>query len=254
MLQRLQAHRGEVSALHYCAEDLIVISVGWDRCIRISDEEAPDGQLMREVQNAHDADILCVDYSYELGIFATGCRKGELKVWDFQLVNLDAVLLGHESAVMSVAFVPGHPLMISADAMGVVMLWAVRPSVMRYAWVLCDVMQGCALVTAVCCVCRYKLMAKWRNAFLGAPSGPNLAAGKSSLSPSHALSGTFGDFGDNDESARVPTESVTSIAITASSGSKGTPRMLRLSPSPAAVCRMCDACRCANIHFILWKR
>ncbi len=63
----------------YCNEDRVVISCGWDHTIRIHDEESMDGELLREVANAHGADILCVAHSYCLGVMATGCRLGEVR-------------------------------------------------------------------------------------------------------------------------------------------------------------------------------
>ena len=132
-LQTLSSHDSEVSALCYCEDDLVVITVGWDKKILVHDEGALEGDSLREIHNAHDADILCVAYSYELGLFATGCRRGVVKVWDYQLVTLEAELVYHDSSVMAIEFVPGHALMLTADAMGTVALWGVRPGFYRYA-------------------------------------------------------------------------------------------------------------------------
>ncbi len=102
------------------------MSCGWDKAIRIHDEESMDGELLREVVNAHSADILCVAHSYELGILATGCRLGEIKVWDYQMVTLDYELTGHTTSIVTLAFVKDRPLLLSADSGGNVRLWLVK--------------------------------------------------------------------------------------------------------------------------------
>lgn len=95
----LPSHESEVAAIAYNAVDDCVVSVGWDRDLRVYDsqetgEDAPAGAtdvgLLRVVKDAHATDITTVEISTDLSLVATAGRDGSLRVWDFQFMTIDA--------------------------------------------------------------------------------------------------------------------------------------------------------------------
>ena len=86
--------------------------------------------ILRKVRNAHPKDISSLSYNYNLGLCATGSADFTVRIWDFQFAQLEAVgSKGHTAEITGVAFVPGLPLLVSADCSGVMMVWKVRPAV-----------------------------------------------------------------------------------------------------------------------------
>jgi WD40 repeat protein len=129
------------------------------------DDGSNDGlRELRAIENAHNADIKCMDFSYELSIIVTGCASGSVRVWDFQVPvtfyiccspaqrpvvvfqmgsNVGS-LRGHTTAVTSVAIATGAvlPLLASADTNGLVILWCVVSSFFDACCpMLCDVVR-----------------------------------------------------------------------------------------------------------------
>ena len=63
-----------------------MVSVSWDRNVCIYDDGNNDGlTLLRVIRFAHDRDITCVAFSYQLSVIATGAADGSLRLWDFQV-------------------------------------------------------------------------------------------------------------------------------------------------------------------------
>ena len=85
---------------------------------------------MRLIENAHSAPISSMDASSALGLIATGAADGTLRLWDFCAFDLVADLTCHAAAVTTVAFASPAPLpiLVSADEIGEIAVWAVRGS------------------------------------------------------------------------------------------------------------------------------
>eukprot|EP00948_MAST-09A_sp_MAST-9A-sp1_P003172 g3172.t1 len=135
-MKEFESHHKDIISLRYCGSDCTLISASWDREIRIYDDITPDsGPLLRRMKNVHAKDISCCEYSHELGLIATGSADFSVRLWDYQLAKLDsdAVCEYHRGEITSMAFVPGWPLLVSADANGMICVWGVRPCPVRYS-------------------------------------------------------------------------------------------------------------------------
>lgn len=128
-------HKDDVTCIVPVVEDSLAFTVSWDRSLRvyeygehrIKDDELP---CIRIVENAHAADITCLDVNRNLGLVATGAADGTLRIWDYCSLDLIATLQGHTSGVSTLAFAKPEtvPLLISADDSGFIYMWAVRGS------------------------------------------------------------------------------------------------------------------------------
>ena len=124
-----KAHLNEISKLLYCDEHATVISTSWDRSLCIhSESEAEEGVLLRRIEKAHRTDITALAHSHMLSLIATGSADSTLKIWDYEFCRLDSQMSGHTSPISCVHFLDPYPALLSCDAGGNVMLWAVRPS------------------------------------------------------------------------------------------------------------------------------
>ena len=82
------AHQSEVTSVYYDVADKCIISTSWDRRVRVHDEEpAEKVKDLRVVENAHNADVGCLAYSFEASLVATACSNLVIRVWDFQNVR-----------------------------------------------------------------------------------------------------------------------------------------------------------------------
>ena len=122
-------HDRDISALLYCNEDKVLITTGWDRRVCIYDETPREAvSLLRMVNGAHERDIGCLGFSHRLSLIATGSADFTVRLWDFQLAKKVAVLRGHTSEVGCVAFCDPYALLLSADSLGNIFFWHVRPN------------------------------------------------------------------------------------------------------------------------------
>ena len=83
--------------------------------------------MLRGKKKAHNKDIICGDYSHNLGLIATGSRDNRVRVWEYERVKLEDEIIAHTSEVVLVKFIQPFPLLITADNTGVLMLWLTRP-------------------------------------------------------------------------------------------------------------------------------
>jgi WD40 repeat protein len=155
-------HRGDVSGVHFSDEDSLLITVGWDREIRVIDkidvaeptrdrvapiavdDDPPvavrdegvlveaarrsedDKYVLRSVQFAMPAPITASAFHEEQCVIVTGDSKGNLRVWSYERLHLRGRCLGHRGEITAVAFVPGYAAMVSADSTGAIALWNIR--------------------------------------------------------------------------------------------------------------------------------
>jgi WD40 repeat protein len=80
---------------------------------------------MRTLTNSHDAALACFDYSPYLSLFTTVCGE-DIKVWDFQDLQLQDHLDQHETEVTAISFVRKMPMLISGDIQGRILVWSVE--------------------------------------------------------------------------------------------------------------------------------
>lgn len=101
MLSGMQTHQLEtheinkegcvISFIGYGGEDGTIITIGWDRTIKVhrderSDQKEPREKVLRGTPNAHSKDVISGDYAHNLGLIATGSRDKTVKVWDYERV------------------------------------------------------------------------------------------------------------------------------------------------------------------------
>lgn len=128
-LVALPAHRGEICGLA-CAGDGVFVTASWDRAVHVYDENEATSRdaLLRCVNHAHEADIVAVAMSRDLGLVATAAADTTLRLWDFEDLQLNGVVLA-TSLVLSMTFVDSFPLLVVCDVDGAVALIEVSTAI-----------------------------------------------------------------------------------------------------------------------------
>ncbi|KAG5178486.1 WD40-repeat-containing domain protein [Tribonema minus] len=130
-------HTNEISGLVFAEEPsaatgigsaCALISVGWDRSIAVHDAQLHGPRLLRRMHPAHDGDISQLAFSADLQLIATAASDLTIRLWDYSLLALDAVCVGHRHDVAALRFLHPLPAIASAEARGRVMIWATRPA------------------------------------------------------------------------------------------------------------------------------
>lgn len=126
----------EVSGLHFCAEDKMLVVSTWDSSLRIFDENDPDSSaVLRVMRGGHQgSNITAITYSPLFSLVASGASNGLVSVWDFELGKIEAALVGHTKEVSCIRFLEPYPVIMTAAHDFLVCFWYVRPFVgkMRY--------------------------------------------------------------------------------------------------------------------------
>lgn len=128
----LEPHDNEISYIGYGNEDRTIISVSWDKLIKIhkdekSEIEKAEEMVLRGKANCHSKDIIAADYSHNLGLIATGSRNHRVRIWEYEKVKYEDELKGHTNEITIVRFINPFPLLITADNTGELMLWLTIP-------------------------------------------------------------------------------------------------------------------------------
>lgn len=156
MTQELQDHNypdGEISFIGYGGEDHTIITCGWDRTIKVHMDElvehkSADQMVKRGKAEAHKKDILCGDYSHNLGLIATGGRDNRVRIWEYEKVALQAELM-HNHDISIVHFIKPFPLLLTSDSDGTVYIWLTKPHPLHRKCVLSLKNQGIDKVVPV---------------------------------------------------------------------------------------------------------
>ncbi len=135
MIAELDPHdplSGEISFIGYGMEDNTIITCAWDRTIKIHTDEGREGvsgkdNVLRGKKNCQRKDIICGDYSHNLGLIATGSRDHSTRIWDYERVKFEEEITAHTSEVSIVKFIKPFPLLMTADNSGQLYLWVTKP-------------------------------------------------------------------------------------------------------------------------------
>ena len=134
MINALEGHNeenGEISFIGYGDEDLSIITTAWDRTLKIHkddrDEQKQASQnVMRAKRLCHKKDIICGDYSHNLGLIATGGRDNKVRIWEYERMKFEDEIPAHNE-VGIVKFLKPFPVILIADNTGWIHIWLISP-------------------------------------------------------------------------------------------------------------------------------
>ena len=76
--------------------------------------------------NCHTRDLICGDYSHNLGLIATGGRDNKVKIWDYEKMLPVNEIKAHDTEVSLVRFLYPLPLLLTSDISGQLYIWVVK--------------------------------------------------------------------------------------------------------------------------------
>ena len=114
----------------------MLITGSVDSIIKIYDENEPEESvLLKVIIGGHeDGEITAMAYSPLLALLASGSSNSIISIWDIELAKLDEVCYGHTSEITAMEFLDPYPVLVSASNDGSVILWGVRPCVVKYRY------------------------------------------------------------------------------------------------------------------------
>lgn len=99
--------------------------------MQLQDEKAYLKKLKKNVlrnrKNCHKKDIICADYSHNLGLIATGSRDHCVRIFDYERVKFEDEILVHTSEIVLVKFLTPFPILLTIDSTGQLYAWTVKP-------------------------------------------------------------------------------------------------------------------------------
>jgi len=120
---------GEISFIGYGNEDGTIITTSWDKYIKIHDDDRDmqksiSENVLRSRCDCHKKDIICGDYSHNLGLIATGGRDCLVRLWDYEKMKLkEYEIRAHKDEVTIVKFLKPFPLLMTSDSKGIMYIW-----------------------------------------------------------------------------------------------------------------------------------
>lgn len=90
------------------------------------EHKEPRQKVLRGRENCHRKDIICGDYSHNLGLIATGGRDNSVRIWEYEKMILLDEIKNHNSEVTMVHFIKPYPLLVTADSSGVICIWLIK--------------------------------------------------------------------------------------------------------------------------------
>jgi WD40 repeat protein len=134
MMKSMNQQGGEILKLIYCMESKAVLSLAADKAIVVHDEMDPEkGNVLRmmDLSQQHTDDITCIALSHPTSLIASGSNDRTVRVWDFETGKLDGILK-HDAPLAALHFLADLPLLVAADASGVIKVWGVRMTSFKY--------------------------------------------------------------------------------------------------------------------------
>ena len=117
-------HDETISALAYDGACASLISSSWDGSLRIWPIAPRASSAPMNVIDAHDGNVLSVDFSPSGRLLASGGRSSVVRIWEPTLSLELATLPTHPGAVYAVRFSPDGRWLATGAADGVVRLWS----------------------------------------------------------------------------------------------------------------------------------
>ena len=118
---------GEISFIGYGDEDLSIITCAWDKTVKIhkddrDEQKKPHDNVMRAKKICHKKDIICGDYSHNLGLIATGGRDKKVRIWEYERMKFEDEIVAFNE-VSIVKFLKPFPVLLTADNTGWIHIW-----------------------------------------------------------------------------------------------------------------------------------
>lgn len=142
-------HSSDISKIYYDESNNILITTALDSLINVYDESDPEETTkLRTIKGGHKIgdrlnQILCMDFSKHLNLFATGSTDSLVTVWDFELSKIDDICYAKDKNttkvydVCSVKFLDPYPILVTSYSNGTVYVWGVKPNIkFRYECIM----------------------------------------------------------------------------------------------------------------------
>ena len=127
----------EISGLYYYIRsnnDNLLISTSYDGSILISDEKNPEkSEIIKKIKGGHtnnqkQYEILCMDFSDILNIYATGGNDGLIILWDFEMskiINILTIITNVTYKIIAtfIKFLDPFPILASSFSDGTIYLF-----------------------------------------------------------------------------------------------------------------------------------
>ena len=136
------SHTKDISSLYFFKKEdsyknLLLLSTSFDSLINIYNEDNPEeSEKLRTIRGGHSIngkthEILCMDFSYTLNLFATGGSDGVTVVWNFEMSKIDEVLLvnlssSYKISVNFLKFLDPYSVLAIAYSDGTLYFWGVK--------------------------------------------------------------------------------------------------------------------------------
>ena len=135
------SHTKDISSLFfYKNEDdsnLLLLSTSFDSLINVYNEQNPEEtEQLRKIRGGHTIngkvnEIICMDFSMTLNLFATGGSDGLTVIWDFEMSKVEDILLVNFSSTYKVSvtflkFLEPYSILSVSYSDGTLYFWAVK--------------------------------------------------------------------------------------------------------------------------------
>lgn len=75
----------------------------------------------------HKKDIICGDYSHNLGLIASGGRDSKVRIWEYEKMKFEDEIHSNNNEVSIVKFLKPFPVLLTADNTGWIHIWLIQP-------------------------------------------------------------------------------------------------------------------------------
>lgn len=120
---RLLGHSAEVAALHFSANNDILISGSKDRTAKVWN--GVNWQLLKSFDQ-HDSAVTSVSTSLDGRMAASGTESGTISVWDLETLSKVGVLSGHSDAINSLLFSKDSDFLVSSASDHTTRVWSLK--------------------------------------------------------------------------------------------------------------------------------
>ena len=136
------SHSKDISSLYFYKKEnddnnLLLLSTSFDSIINVYNEQNPEEtEQLRKIRGGHTIngkshEILCMDFSLTLNLFATGGSDGLTVVWDFEMSKIDEVLFinlssSYKISINYLKFLDPYSILAATYSDGTLYFWGVK--------------------------------------------------------------------------------------------------------------------------------